>query len=86
MKLFINKYNWKGINYPSKIDDNRKTCETNNPTIALNIFYVQGKEICPAYISKINSNCEKQIILLMIPNVEKEGWHYLAIKELSTVL
>ena len=28
-------------------------------------------ELCPAYISKINSNCEKQIILLMIPNVEK---------------
>ena len=26
-----------------------------------------------AYISKINSNCEKQIILLMIPNEEKEG-------------
>ena len=38
------------------------------------------KEICPAYISKINSICEKQIIILMIPNVENEGWHYLAVK------
>ena len=64
---FINKYNWEGINYPSKIDD-WKTFEKNNPTIALNILYNKEKEICSAYISKINSNCEKQIILLMIPN------------------
>ena len=33
------------------------------------------KEKCPAFISKINLNCEKQIIILMIPNEEKEGWH-----------
>ena len=26
------------------------------------------------------SNSETQISLLMIPNVEKEGWHYLAVK------
>ena len=31
-------------------------------------FILKKKEICPAYISKINSSCEKQIILLMIPN------------------
>ena len=53
----------------------------DNPTIALNILYIKEKEICPTYISKINSNCEKQIILLMIPNEKKEGWHYLAIKK-----
>ena len=29
--------------------------------------------MCPAYISKINSNCEKQIILLITPNEEKRG-------------
>ena len=40
----------------------------NNPTIAPNILYTKEKEICLAYTSKINSNCEKQIILLMIPN------------------
>ena len=38
------------------------------------------KEIYPAYISKYNSTREKQIIILMIPNEEKEGWHYLAVK------
>ena len=70
---------WKGINYPSKTDD-WKTFEKNNPTIALNILYIKEKEVCPAYISQIHSNCEKQMIFLMIPNVEKEGWHYLAVK------
>ena len=85
IKMFINKYNWKVINYPSKIDD-WKTFEKNNPTIALNILYIKEKELCPTYISKIYSNCEKQIILLMIPNQEKEGWHYLAVKTLSTLL
>ena len=35
-------------------------------TIALNVLYIKEKEICSAYISEINSNCEKQIILLMI--------------------
>ena len=47
--------------------------EKNNPTIALNILYIEEKEISPVFISKINSNSQKQIILLMIPNEEKEG-------------
>ena len=33
--------------------------EKNNPIVALNILYIKEKEPCPAYISKINSNCEK---------------------------
>ena len=40
----------------------------------------------PAYISKANSTLEKQIILLMITNKEKEGWHYLAVTKLSALL
>ena len=35
--LFINKYNWEGIDYPSKLDD-WKTVEKNYPTITLNIL------------------------------------------------
>ena len=31
-------------------------------------------------------NCEKQIILLIIPKEEREEWHYLAVKRLSTLL
>ena len=52
--------------------DDWNTFKKNNLTIAL-IFYILKKEIFPAYISKINSTFEKQIILLMFPNKEKEG-------------
>ena len=38
------------------------------------------KGVCPAYISEINSDCDKQIVLLMISNEEKESWHYPALK------
>ena len=55
--------------------------EKNNLTIALNISYIKERKICPAYISKINWNCEKQIIVLMIRNEENEGWRYLAVKK-----
>ena len=58
IKPFINKYNWKGIDYPSKIDD-WKTFEKNNLTIALNVLYIKEKEIYHAYISKYNSICQK---------------------------
>ena len=54
---------------------------------------LKKKKVCPAYVSKHNSNCEEQVILLMIPNGEKcetksEGqrWHYLAVKKLSELL
>ena len=44
IKPFINKYNWEGINYPSKIDYSN-TFKKTNPTIALNILYTKNKEI-----------------------------------------
>ena len=44
IKLFLNKYNWKGINYPSQIDD-WKIIEKNILTIALNILFIKEKEI-----------------------------------------
>ena len=44
------------------------------------MFYILKKKICVAYISQINTYCKKQIILLIILNEEKEGWHYLAVK------
>ena len=70
IKQCINKYNQKGIKYPSKIDD-WKRFEKNNPKSTFNFLYTKEKEIFQTYISKINSNYEKQIILLMIPNKEK---------------
>ena len=85
IKPFINKYNWKGINYLSKIDV-WKTFEKNNPTIALNDLYIKEKKIFPGYISKHNSACEKQMILLMNPNQEEEGWHYIAVKRIIYII
>ena len=52
----------------------------------LSTLYIFRKKTCPAYISKINTNSEKQIILLMTPTEEKENWYYLAAKKLSTLL
>ena len=46
---------------------------------------MKEKDICPVYMSKINWNCEKKI-LLRIPNKEKEGLYYLAVKKLSALL
>ena len=42
------------------------------------------RKIYPTYVSMNNSNREKQLIVLMIPN--GEGWHYLAVKKLSALL
>lgn len=57
INTFMNKYNWNGIKYSSKIDY-RKTLVINNSTTALNVLYIKEMEICPAY-TFINSHCEK---------------------------
>ena len=58
--------------------------EKNNVTIALNVLYAKKEKMYPAYLLKHNSNREKQVILLMIPN--SEGYPYLAVKKLSELL
>ena len=45
----------------------------NNLVIAIKILYIKEQEICPAYVSKINSNCKKEIIILSILNVKKKA-------------
>ena len=52
--------------------------EKSNLTIALSVLYAKKKKICPAYVSKHDPNCEKQVILLLM--------HYPAIKKLSVLL
>ena len=68
VKPFINKYKWEGINIPSGKDDWKKI-DKNNVAIVLNVLY--AKKIHPAYVSKHNLNCEKQVIFLMVSNGEK---------------
>ena len=41
---------------------------------------LKKKKKYPAYVSKHNSNREKQVILLITPN--REGWHYLEVKKI----
>ena len=50
------------------------------------MLYNKQKETLPAYFSNNKLTREKTIILLMIPNEEKEGWHYLPVKKLSTLI
>ena len=67
IKPFLNTYNWEEVNFPSEKDDWKKL-EKNNRKITLNVFYAKKEIIYPSYVSKINSNLEKQVILLIIPN------------------
>ena len=53
--------------------------------IPLNVLHAKKEKIYPAYVSKHNSNREKQVILLIISMGEKL-WHYLAVKKLSVLL
>ena len=64
----------------------KKEREKNNVTIALNVLYAKKEKIYPAYVSKHNSNREKQVILLVIANRERRRWHYLAVNKLSALL
>ena len=47
-------------------------------------MHAKKEKIYPAYVSKHNTNCEKQAALSMIPN--KEGCHYLSVRKLSALL
>ena len=80
----MNKLKWEGINFPSEKDDWNRF-EKNNVTIALNVLYAKNEKIHPAYVSKNNSNCEKQAIFLMI-QYGKGRWYYLLVKKLSALL
>ena len=70
IKPFINKYNWGGINFLSEKYD-WKEFNKSNVAIAINLLHAKEGKIYPAYISKHNSNHEKQVTLLIIPNEEK---------------
>ena len=82
IKPFIDQYNWNEIDFPPAGKD-WKIFESNNTSIALNIFYVphNTEKICHAYKSKYNLTRENQVILSMITDGEK--WHYLAATSLS---
>ena len=58
-------------------------------------MYAKKEQTYPAYVSKHNSNCDRQVVLLMIPNIEgdeaksarqQKQWYCLAVKTLSALL
>ena len=61
--------------YPSENYD-RKKFKKINLTIALNVISAKNEKIYLICVSKNNSNCKNQVVLLTIPN--KKGWHYIA--------
>ena len=63
MKLFVDKYKWEGINYQSKIDHWKSFEEKSNNCFQ---YFFDFKEKGIFSGSKINSNFEKQIILLKV--------------------
>ena len=63
------KYKWEGITFPSE-KDNSKKHEKNNVRITRNVLHARKEKIYPAYVSKHDLNCEKQVIILTIPNEE----------------
>ena len=56
-----------------KIEDWKKY-DSNKPTMVFNVLYLKKMKISIAYISEYNSTCEKQTILFMILEYEKESW------------
>ena len=67
IKLYIDKYNWEWINYPSE-KDYWKEIEKNKWKFALNVLFDKKEKIHSAFVSKNNSNPDKQVIILMDPN------------------
>ena len=66
LKHYINKYNWKGIDFPAGPKDWVKF-EKDNKAIAFNILYIpcNTKTISVAYRSEYNNKCKKQVILVV---------------------
>ena len=81
--LFINKYNWEGIKYPSGKDKWGKFVK-NNSNLALYMLYEKEIGICPTYISKYNSTGKEQVTLLQISN--EEGWLFPAGTKLHALI
>ena len=67
LKPYINKYNWKEIEFPAGPKEWVKF-EKYNKTIALNILYIlhNTKTISVVYRSEHNNKCKKQVVSLMI--------------------
>ena len=80
---FIDKYNWKDIDFSAGIKAWKKF-KQNNKEIALNIIEHNAKTISFAYKSKYNCKCKNQVVLLMITKGKQsdgtDKLHYIVLK------
>ena len=53
--------------------------------IALNLSYVKKEKIYPDYVLTYNSNCKKQVILLIISN-EKKNMSLFCSKKITVIV
>ena len=83
IKPFINNLNWENINFPPQEQD-YQIFEMNNKSIALNVLKEVEQKINHLYKSEFNKTREKQAILLIISDNEKQ--HYVAVKNLNSLL
>ena len=83
IKPFINNLNWENINFPPQEQD-YKTFEMNNKSIALNVLQVNEQKISHYYKSEFNKTREKQSILLIKQDEQKQ--HYVVVKNLNSLL
>ena len=60
IKLFINNLNWENINFPPE-EQNYRTFDMNNKSVALNILQVNEQKISHLYKSEFNKTKEKQV-------------------------
>ena len=87
IKQNIDNFNWQNINIPPQEQD-YQSFEINNKSIALNVLQLPNnehdKKISHLYKSEFNKTREKQVILLILTDDEKQ--HYVAVKNLNSLL
>ena len=90
IKQHTNNFYWNNINFSPQEQD-YKTFEMNNKSIAMNVLYVQSDtgKISHLYKSEFNKTREKQSILLILTDDEcnsPQKQHYVAVKNLNSLL
>ena len=85
IKQYTNNFDWKNVNFPPQEQD-YKTFEMNNKSIAINILYVPSDtgKISYLYKCEFNKTREKQSILLILTDDQKQD--YVAVKNLYSLL
>ena len=83
MKPFINNIDWENISFQPQEQD-YKTLEMDNKSIALNVVQVNKQKISHLYKSEFNRTRENRAILFVLTDDEKQ--HHVAVKNLNSLL